>query len=388
MSSSTPSSVFGKRLQALRRDLQLTQIDLSNISQLSKSYISFLESGVRHPSRDAVLRLAEALSPGDARLRDELLVLAGFTPAESSSLLAAMPAYSREDFRSFLQHTLQLIRQQEFSRAEKEIESGFQRFKRPAQMQTLLAHLELARGAFEQAILFQKTALQHYDLSPAEQDKGLTLVDFILNLGVMYFLWGDQAMFASQQADSEATSLRRQAIGRYQLALENFERGLEQVPAHLYLLDEAGRVHFNLADLCEASEADRHWDACITCFRQVLAHPDKYLLPLLTLRESAAFLALAYARRGDFHSSQLLLDTLSLDPGNPWTVAYIHACCASLAYGRESRPELLEQAILALERAVRLDPVAVKAQFGLDGKDFAPLLAQNPEALEKVINFD
>src|SRR5687767_6740487 len=100
-----PQSPFGTRLQALRREFRLTQIDLSQSSQLSKSYISFLESGVRHPSRDVVLRLAEALVPGEGRLRDELLLLAGFTPQNQPvPKAAAQLSYSREDFRSFLQH--------------------------------------------------------------------------------------------------------------------------------------------------------------------------------------------------------------------------------------------------------------------------------------------
>lgn len=377
---STPSS-FGARLQALRREFRLTQIDLSQTSQLSKSYISFLESGVRHPSRDVVLRLAEALIPGESRLRDELLVLAGFTPQNQPARPAAQPSYSREDFRSFLQHTLQLIRQQEFGLAEKEIETGFQRFKRPAQLQTLLAHLELARGGFEQAILFQRTALQHYDLSPDEQEQGLTLVDFILNLGVMYFLWGDQARFGK---DDEIQA-RKLALQRYAQALESFEAGLREAPGHLYLLDEAGRVHFNLADLQKGSQADKHWEASVACLRQVLAHPDKHRLGPETLRETGAFLALAYARRKDFHSAELLLDALAIDASNPWTVPYIQACCALLAYRAKASDYLLDRAEAALVRAAALDAGAVKAQIEIDiDKDLALLARHRPQALEKV----
>jgi transcriptional regulator with XRE-family HTH domain len=392
MPSTAHPSQFGERLQALRRERKLTQIDLSARSQLSKSYVSFLESGERHPSRDAVLRLAEALGPSENRLRDELLMLAGFTPPDGLMSLPAevKPAYSREDLKSFLHHTLQLIRQQDFTQAQQEIENGFQRFRRPAQMQTLLAHLELARGGFEQAILFQKTALQHYDLSPDEQEEGLTLVDFILNLGVMYFLWGDQALFADLEVKSNSSPLRKQAIQRYQLALETFEQGLKEAPDHLYLLDEAGRVHLNLADLLKGAQAEQHWEACITCFRQVLAHQDKHeQLPLQTLRETAAFLALAYAKCKDFNSAAMILDTLTLEAKGPWSVPYIQACVSLLSYRQRPQAPLLEQALKALGQAMRLDPTAAKAQFDQDQtRDLAPLLRHRLEDTQKVMLFD
>lgn len=389
MAATDPSASFGERIQSLRRERKLTQIDLSSLSGLSKSYVSFLESDVRHPSRDAVFKLAEALRPGEPRLRDELLILAGFMPQDLTlPSQVRVPAYAREDFKSFLQHSLQLIRQQDFDAAQKEIEQGFQRFRRPVQIQTLLAHLELARGAFEQAILFQKTALQHYDLSPDEQEQGLTLVDFILNLGVMYFLWGDQALFAAQEESvkTEATRLRKLARERYEQALETYRQGLEQAPAHLYLLDEVGRVHFNLADLQRGARADAHWDACISCFRQVLAHPDKLQLAQLTLRETGAFLALALAHRKNFEAAFLLLDALTIDGGEPWSLWYIQACCAVMAYRQRAQESLLDQALTALANAHRFDPAGVSAQFERDKeRDFAPLIQHRGPDLEKMM---
>lgn len=392
MTSTLPFESFGDRVQALRKERKLTQIDLSTLSKLSKSYVSFLESDVRHPSRDAVLKLAEALAPGDADLRDELLILAGFMPqnVQLSLKKSVNLPYPKEDFRCFLQHSLQLIRQQDFDAAGKEIEQGFQRFRRPVQIQTLLAHLELARGAYEQAILFQKTALQHYDLSPDEQEQGLSLVDFILNLGVMYFLWGDQALFAAQEATSKAEVSRQRKLARdrYALALETYQAGLVQAPHHLYLLDEIGRVHFNLADLQRGAKADEHWDASIACFREVLAHPDKLTLPPLSLRESGAFLALAYARRKAFDSALLLLDALSLDAGEPWCVPYIQACCLSLAWQNHPQTGWLDRAVAALNRALQLDAEAVKAQLILDqDKDLGPLLQHRNQEMEKVLHF-
>lgn len=381
-SPKSTSNPFGERLQSLRRTRKLTQIDLSTISKLSKSYVSFLESGVRHPSRDAVLRLSEALEPGEAGLRDELLVLAGFTPQNGLPVRVTGPSFSREDLKSFLQHTLHLIRQQEFQKAQKEIEAGFERFHRPAQLRTLMAHLELARKDFEQAILFQKNALQAYDLSPEEQDRGLTLVDFILNLGVMYFLWGDQARFAGDSA-----SQRKLALERYRLALSTFEDGLAKVPDHLYLLDEAGRVHVNLADLLKGEQANAHWQASTSCFRQVLAHPDKHQLSLQTLYESGAFLALGYAHCKHFEQADLLLDSLALDPQGPWTLPYIQACCKLLAYRAKPGEALLNQALGLLGQALVRDAEATRAQFEQDkARDFAPLLRHRFQDIEKVMN--
>ncbi|PKL79836.1 MAG: hypothetical protein CVV27_01265 [Candidatus Melainabacteria bacterium HGW-Melainabacteria-1] len=389
--SSDQKLTFGTRLQTLRRDCGLTQIDLSSLSKLSKSYISFLESGVRKPSREAVLKLAQAIAPGDAGLRDDLLVLAGFMPKDALSPLspAGAPAYSRRDFRRFLQHSLQLIRDQNFTQAEKEIEAGFLRFRRPAQMQTLLAHLELARGAFEQAILFQQTAIKHFDLSPDEQDPGLSLVDFILNLGVMYYFWGDQARYAADtdiQATNRFFALARE---RYALALDTFETGLHQAPGHVYLLDELGRIHFNLADLDPDTAAKGHWEASIRCFRQVLSHPEKHLLAKHSLRESAAFLGLAYAKRGQFSQAELLLDALSLDPDPNWQLAYIQACTACLAYREKPDESLLDRALAALKRAEQMAPIETRAQLKRDQfQDLAPLFQHKGHELAKGIPSD
>lgn len=358
------SKQFGARLQQLRKERNLTQVDLSQRGQLSKSYVSFLESGVRHPSRDVVLRLAEALGTNhNGYLRDELLVLAGFSPENPQYLkqkITNSKQNAKKTFQGFLQHTLSLIRQGQYSAAESDIEKGFVRFKQPAQLQTLLAHLELARGHHKQAIVLQKAAIAQQKLSPESHEKGLSHLDFILNLGVMYFLQGDQALFAmlSNPQKKKANQYKQEAQSAYVKALDAFEKGLEQDPEQLYLLDEAGRVHFNLADLAPQSEAETHWRSSHRFFQAVLEHPRREELPLETLLESSAFLALAYAKIGDLDSAGLLLHALSLQGGHFWLIWYIQSCYYCLAYNVKADESLLERALNTLRKACSLNPDA------------------------------
>jgi transcriptional regulator with XRE-family HTH domain len=383
------SKQFGIRLQQLRKEQDLTQVDLSQRSHLSKSYVSFLESGVRHPSRDVVLRLAEALDgKHDDALRDELLVLAGFSPENpqylKSSSIKSKP-HSKKTFQDFLQHTLLLIRQAQYSAAESEIEKGFSRFNQPAQLQTLLAHLELARGHHKQAIVLQKAAIAQQDISPECHEKGLSRVDFILNLGVMYFLQGDQSLFSMLSSPPKQASKHKQAAqNAYLKALKAFEEGLTQDPEHIYLLDEAGRLHFNLADLSDSPDsvhfadkktAEKHWRTSLRFLKAVLEHPRREELPLKTLLESSAFLALAYAKIGDMHSAQLLLNTLSLQGSDFWLIYYIQSCCYCLAYAANAEESLLERALKTLRKACSLNPDA-REQAQLDRKKDLQALAQ------------
>lgn len=375
---------FGQRLQQLRKQAALTQVDLSQRVQLSKSYISFLESGERHPSRDVVLRLADILLSSDQEaVRDELLMLAGFVPENpqrlaSLNLTIGEPDGDDASFRRFLHRTLQLIREGHHSQAKNRIEEGFRQYQRPAELQTLLAHLELVQGRFEQAVLLQQTALQHDALSEPLADKGLGQVDLILNLGVMYFLWGDHVLFGP-------TPQAAQAQHYYAQALQAFEQGLALEPDQVYLLDEAARVRFNLADLAEPEAALPHWQAAIQLYHRVLEHPRRRLLSQRTLQESAAFLALAYARCGDANQGLLLLDVLSLTLSPEWLVPYIRACCACLAVQQGSAQQRLDQALEWLQEAIRLDPQA-REQAQLDRhRDLLLLMQHRSDEFEKVV---
>ncbi len=372
----------------------MSQLSLSKSSKLSKSYVSFVENGIRQPSRKVVARLAESLAPGENDLCDELMRLAGFAVQDSGST-RLNPAGSAQamapigEFSDFLQYCLKLIRHQNFQRAEKAIEAAFSTFIKPVQLKALLAHLELARGSFEQAILFQTAALQDYNLTPDEQIEGLTLVDVIINLGVMHYLWADHVLFRSQSlTQNQAEPLREQARERYRQALSYFEKALKVVPENIYALDEAGRIHVNLADLLEGHLADIHWQACTDCFRRVLAHPDKRSqLESDVIRESAAFLALAYAKQLNFEAATLLLDTLRIESDGPWIVPYIQAVCAALAFRHKPDSSLINQALKALQTAYDYAPEVVRETFTHDAsRDFAVIFNHQPQAFEAFIN--
>jgi transcriptional regulator with XRE-family HTH domain len=70
---------FGDHLREWRRRRRLSQLDLAADAELSTRHLSFIENGRAAPSRDMVLRLAEALDL-PLRNRNALLIAAGFAP--------------------------------------------------------------------------------------------------------------------------------------------------------------------------------------------------------------------------------------------------------------------------------------------------------------------
>ncbi|MEM7022359.1 MAG: helix-turn-helix domain-containing protein [Pseudomonadota bacterium] len=71
---------FGLALRQWRAQRAVSQLELALRSEVSQRHVSFLESGRAKPSRDMVLRLADAL---DVPLRHQnaMLLAAGFAPA-------------------------------------------------------------------------------------------------------------------------------------------------------------------------------------------------------------------------------------------------------------------------------------------------------------------
>ena len=68
---------FSDNLKAWRNVRRYSQLELAAASDISGRHLSFLETGRSRPSREAVLRLSDALQlPLDAR--NQLLVQAGF----------------------------------------------------------------------------------------------------------------------------------------------------------------------------------------------------------------------------------------------------------------------------------------------------------------------
>jgi transcriptional regulator with XRE-family HTH domain len=71
---------FGSLLRRWRERRRLTQLDLSNQSDISTRHLSFLETGRSRPTADMILRLAEHLDV-PLRERNDLLLAGGFAPA-------------------------------------------------------------------------------------------------------------------------------------------------------------------------------------------------------------------------------------------------------------------------------------------------------------------
>ncbi|HYC94905.1 MAG TPA: helix-turn-helix transcriptional regulator [Sphingomicrobium sp.] len=71
---------FGDQLRDWRQRRRLSQLDLAAEAELSTRHLSFVETGRAKPSREMVLRLAEALEL-PLRSRNALLIAAGYAPS-------------------------------------------------------------------------------------------------------------------------------------------------------------------------------------------------------------------------------------------------------------------------------------------------------------------
>lgn len=71
---------FGAQLREWRQRRRMSQLDLAAEAELSTRHLSFVETGRAAPSREMVLRLAEALQL-PLRSRNALLIAAGYAPS-------------------------------------------------------------------------------------------------------------------------------------------------------------------------------------------------------------------------------------------------------------------------------------------------------------------
>jgi transcriptional regulator with XRE-family HTH domain len=84
---------FAPMLREYRDRRRLSQSRLAEAAGFDHSYVSRLESGTRMPTRDAVVKLADAMLLSDSE-RDSLLAAAGFMPGRIESLFASEPVLS------------------------------------------------------------------------------------------------------------------------------------------------------------------------------------------------------------------------------------------------------------------------------------------------------
>jgi transcriptional regulator with XRE-family HTH domain len=87
------SGSFAVTLREYRDRRRLSQSRLAEAAGFDHSYVSRLESGTRMPTREAVVKLADAMGLGDSE-RDALLASAGFMPGRIESLFASEPVLS------------------------------------------------------------------------------------------------------------------------------------------------------------------------------------------------------------------------------------------------------------------------------------------------------
>ncbi|MCS7246035.1 MAG: helix-turn-helix domain-containing protein [Thermomicrobium sp.] len=91
--ASEPVLFFGELLKRYRESARLSQSRLAQRAGFDHSYVSRLESGRRAPTREAIVRLAEALELTSAE-RDSLLAAAGFLPEQAEHLFTDEPVLS------------------------------------------------------------------------------------------------------------------------------------------------------------------------------------------------------------------------------------------------------------------------------------------------------
>lgn len=60
--------IFGRNLQAARREAKLTQVATAKIAGVSQNFVSELENGVANPTLDLMVRVAEAVGEDVAQL--------------------------------------------------------------------------------------------------------------------------------------------------------------------------------------------------------------------------------------------------------------------------------------------------------------------------------
>jgi transcriptional regulator with XRE-family HTH domain len=75
----TPKFMLGTLLRQWRKSRNVSQLELAMRANSSQRNVSFVESGRTHPSRDMVLKLADALDL-PLRARNEVLLAEGLAP--------------------------------------------------------------------------------------------------------------------------------------------------------------------------------------------------------------------------------------------------------------------------------------------------------------------
>ena len=84
MTTPMPQETFASLLRTFRQERHLTQSALASAAGYDRSYLSYLERGLRNPTRDVVLTIARVLDLSAAQ-RDALLLSARFAAQDALS---------------------------------------------------------------------------------------------------------------------------------------------------------------------------------------------------------------------------------------------------------------------------------------------------------------
>lgn len=382
-------SPFSMRLASLRKEKGLNMDSLAQQVGVSKSYISLLESGGRQASRDVVLQLAKVLADSDAdKLRDELLILAGFAPVNTRAIAAyqdAIAVYEQtlltepNNFKLYSRLIMALIKANRQAQAQERIQQGLLQFKDVVQLQSLLAQLELSKGNFDAALINQETALRQFDLPG--QSTQVSQSDLIFNLGAIHFLRGYEALGHYLQDHLETA--KQDSLDYFAAAETHFVKALQLAPEDVYVLDELARLRFNQAYLRQSSEA---WQKTIQTYRQLLTSPLKHNLGSQPLMESAAFLAHAYTKNKEFDQAELTLGLLSAFNPGYWLVHYLEACLHSQRFEVQNNPMDLDSALAALTRAFASEGHEQARAEALNDPDLQALRTVRQAEFTKLLN--
>lgn len=367
---------LGRLLAELRQSRGYSMQKLAKATNISAAYICRIEAGERHPSRELLQTIADILIPEtNQSQKDELLVAAGFAPVNYKNFMGREDvlaiyqkalAHNPDDFKSFIAFVLTLIRSRLHEQARIQINEGMQRFDDMVQLQVLMAALELSKGNYQQAIVFQQEALRYFSLEDNQAQTQLRRVDLYLSLGVMYFEQGHQLAYQSvlvlnkgQQADAE--HLKQQALESLNQAAQTFVKGLDDEPEDVYVLDELARVHFTIAYLLPSEQAEPHWSACIKAFEQTLGSADKHSLGYHSLLQSTAFLALAYSKYARFEQAWFSLNLVEACLPNYWLIHYVKACYFGLKIQKQyqglktkASQALFDDCLKSLKKAISI----------------------------------
>ena len=380
-SKQTEPTPLGRKMTLYRKKKGLTMQQLAAEVGVTESYISFLESGERTPSRKLIKKLIGFFYPqGNPVMQDEWLMLAGFSPENPQQhVQAADPLESFEEKLSHDQSDLKtqfafirsLIKSGEHERAKRQIQQCFQLFDGTVEVQSLVGSLELAKGNFDSAILAQETALAFYHQQPeAPSPTRLGLTDLLLSLGVSSFLKGYYYLTVYHQAETqqrkkEGRALRDLAKSCFEAARERFGQALEADGDDIYIWDEYARVSFNLAHLANGETNGTRaelWQETISAYRRVLKHRDNRVMGSEALLETALFLGHAYTKSGEFAAAEDILSLIQAVRPEYWLAHYARACLLSLQAEQQPEETLLDDALEHLTRAIQLDTGGSRAR--------------------------